>query len=230
MNFDILELFSNLTTDWKDNAHFMKILHKHSEKINRDLNIECNRLEGCLEIYPPTDNVFAAFDHFNMKDLKVVLVGQDVYINKGEANGLCFSISSGSKCPPSLRNIFKELENEYGVYRDNMDLTSWAKQGVLMLNRALTVRQGQSMSHMKIWRPFTEDVLKFIAKEHTNLVYILWGKAAQQAANEVDESKNLVLTWSHPSPLSRQPFVGNNHFKLCNEYLVSVGKTPIQWI
>ena len=177
-----------------------------------------------MEIYPPQNLILSAFNQFDTQDLKVIIVGQDTYINKGEAMGLCFSVPNGIKTPPSLRNILKEIKD-----RTNPDLTDIAKQGVLMLNRALTVREGQSMSHMAIWAAFTEDIIKYIANKYSGIVYMLWGNPAKELAKHLDMSKNLVLTHSHPSPLSRRPFIGNNHFVLCNEYLLSHNKTPIAW-
>jgi uracil-DNA glycosylase len=226
MENNILEL----QTDWKDDATFMEIIRKHNNHISKNINMEIEKFEGSLDIYPPTNMIFNAFNHCNINETKVVIIGQDVYINENEANGLCFSVNSGIKCPPSLRNIFKELEKEYNISRKNTDLTDWAQQGVLLLNRALTVRQGKSMSHMKIWNQFTEDIIKFVTTTNNNIVYILWGAKAQEIEKYIDIENNLVLKWTHPSPLSRKPFVGNNHFKLCNEYLTSKNKIPISWI
>ena len=159
---------------------------------------------------------------------------QDCYINHGEAHGLCFSVMSESaKCPPSLRNVFKELERDYGIKRTTTDLTDWADQGVLLINKALTVRQGSSLSHMKIWKPFTDEILKHITSSYTNIVYILWGNTAKEILPNIDESNNLVLCSVHPSPLAQgrgNSFVGNGHFTACNAYLEKVGKGNIVWV
>jgi uracil-DNA glycosylase len=217
---DLSSLVANLKTNWKDDPDFMKIIMKHNAVINSALEKEY----ATNNIYPPQDLILNAFNQFNKEELKVVIIGQDSYINKGEAMGLCFSVPQGIKTPPSLRNILKEIKN-----RTNPDLTDIAQQGVLMLNRALTVRESRPMSHMPIWESFTEDVIKFIAKNFSNIVYMLWGNPAKELTKHLDVSKNLILTHSHPSPLSRRPFVGNNHFNLCNEYLIENNKTPVSW-
>jgi uracil-DNA glycosylase len=228
--FNLLSLVNNLETNWKNDKDFMDIIHKHSTNIDKSMTDEYVKFEGALDIYPPKNIILNAFNQFNIEDLKVVLIGQDPYINKNEAQGLCFSVPNGTKCPPSLRNVFKEIEAEYGINRTNTDLTDWAKQGILMLNRSLTVREGQSLSHIRIWKQFTEDILKYIATKHKSIVYILWGKTAQEIETFIDNNENLILKWSHPSPLSRKPFVGNNHFRLTNEYLGKKGKNEINWL
>jgi uracil-DNA glycosylase len=220
---------NNLETDWKNDKDFLDIVQKHSSNIDKSMTDEYIKFDGALEIYPPHNLILNAFNQFNIEDLKVIIVGQDCYIHKNEAQGLCFSVPIEIKCPPSLRNVFKEIKAEYGIDRTNTDLNDWAKQGILMLNRGLTVREGQSLSHIMIWRDFTEDILKYIAKKHKNIVYILWGKTAQEISTFIDSNNNLILQHSHPSPLSRQPFVGNNHFKLCNEYLEKYEKNKIIW-
>lgn len=183
-----------------------------------------------LEIFPPKQQVFSAFNHFNFSDLRVVIIGQDPYINKGEANGLCFSVTSGCKMPPSLRNVFKELERCYGILRKDTDLTDWARQGVLLLNTALTVREHKSASHAKLWRGFTTDLIKHIGQTSKDVVFMLWGLHAQSFSDLIDCERNLILKHSHPSPLARVPFTGNNHFELCNEYLDSKGFDKITWV
>lgn len=226
MEFSLMGLVNNLTTDWKDDERFMSIVEDYSNSIDLAMIDEYRH----YTIYPSRDDVLNAFNHFDIQDLKVVILSQDPYINEDEAMGLCFSVPNGNKCPPSLRNIFKELQAEYNEKRTDSDLTDWAEQGVLLMNRSLTVRSGMSLSHIKIWKQFTEDVLKYISLHYKNIVYILWGKNAQDIKKYIDTEKNLVLEHSHPSPLSRKPFIGNNHFKLCNEYLVSIGKPQIKWL
>lgn len=189
-------------------------------------------------VLPSKEKIFNAFNHFNVEDLKVVIIGQDCYYSRSKngkvlANGLCFSVSEECKvCPPSLKTIFKELQHEYrGDLRKQTDLSDWAAQGVLLLNCALTVREGKAGSHMKLWKGFTEDVIKHITLNQKNIVYILWGEWAKSYAKYVDKENNLVLECRHPSGLaaSKGPFVGNNHFKLTNDYLESCGKESIKW-
>ncbi len=223
-------LFSELSTDWTQDKDLQDLIEKHQHDINTCLSTEIETFKGILRIFPEPKHIFRCFDMFDKKELKVVIIGQDVYINEGEGMGLCFSVPSiHKKTPPSLRNIFKELEMEYNKKRVETDLTDWAKQGVLLLNRSLTVREGASMSHMKIWKDFTLDIIHYLNREFVNIVYILWGQPAQSLEPYIDSKQNLILKHSHPSPLSRKPFIGNNHFKLCNEYLENNSKQPIQW-
>lgn len=191
-------------------------------------------------VFPSNKNIFRCFSTFDRNNLKVVILGQDAYHTKAKngiplADGLCFSVPEAcNKCPPSLKTIFKELEFEYGVKRTNTDLLDWSQQGVLLLNCALTVQEGKPGSHMKVWKPFTEAIIKRIASEQEGIVYMLWGEFAKsyvQSAN-IDTTKNLVLMSRHPSPLamSKGPFVGNMHFKKANEYLEANGKTGVKWV
>lgn len=226
MSFDIKNIIStHVKTSWKNP---LEILIKPYEPVINEILCKDIELYGIL---PPKHLIFNAFNHFNMNELRVVIIGQDVYQNKGLGDGLCFSVSNPeSKIPPSLKNIFKELSNEYDATRQKMDLTDWANQGVLMLNSALTVRENVAGSHLKVWKNFTEDVVQYITKNYSNIVYILWGNHAIGYKKFIDEDENCILTWTHPSPLSRKPFVGNNHFKLCNEYLHKSRKDRIKWI
>jgi len=182
-----------------------------------------------LEIFPSEADRFAAFKHFPKQDLRVVILGQDPYIHAGEANGLAFSVPNGCKMPPSLRNVFKELERAYGVKRTATDLADWATQGVLLLNTALTVQEGLSGSHAKIWSSFMHHFMKRLGEESTGVVFMLWGNHAQSYRHLINESVNMVLTWSHPSPLSRKTFVGCDHFETANCYLQAQGKKRITW-
>ncbi len=224
---DIQKLIGNLQTNWKD--VLSQVAATHQDTINESLTDDQEKFHEILELCPPTPLIFNAFNHFNIEDLKVCIIGMDPYINVGEAMGLCFSVPDGVKCPPSLRNIFKEIEYEYGVTRKNTDLTDWAKQGVLLLNTSLTTLESKSGYHMKIWRLFTQDIIKYLGANHKNVVYMLWGAHAQQFEKLIDKKNNLVLKHSHPSPLSRKPFVGNNHFKMCNAYLTTKNIIEIKW-
>lgn len=185
-----------------------------------------------LRVYPPAKEIFAAFDRSPFEDTKVVIVGQDPYHGPGQANGLCFSVSPGVDMPPSLRNIFKEVSDDTGApYPANGDLSRWARQGVLLLNSSLTVREHQPKSHSSIgWERFTDAAIHRLAETKENLVFILWGSDAIRKGAFIDRSKHLVLTSPHPSPLSaHRGFFGNHHFSQANEYLVAHGKTPIVW-
>ena len=184
-------------------------------------------------ILPEVRDMFKAFGYFEMNDLKVVILGQDPYPTKGDAMGLCFSIDCGGgkkRLPPSLVNIFKELEYEYGgMRRTNGDLSDWAKQGVLLLNTALSVVESEAGSHLKVWREFTWEIMRCICESSRGVVMMLWGKHAQGFAPSSVNEDILVLTHTHPSPLARKPFVGNMHFKTSNEFLEAQGKTLIAW-
>jgi len=183
--------------------------------------------------YPPGNEIFAAFDHCSFEDVKVVILGQDPYHGNGQANGLCFSVHKGISHPPSLINIFKELESDVQKpYPVSGDLTPWADQGVLLLNATLTVREGQAASHQnKGWENFTDRVIEELSKEKKGLVFLLWGGYAKRKGRVIDTSRHLVLTSGHPSPLSanRGYWFGNRHFSQTNDYLLSKGKKPIDW-
>ncbi|MDD7281639.1 MAG: uracil-DNA glycosylase [Erysipelotrichaceae bacterium] len=185
------------------------------------------------EIYPAKENIFAAFKTTPIKDTKVVILGQDPYHNTGQAQGYAFSVPSDFPLPPSLKNIYKELENEYHVpVSRNGDLTDWAKQGVLLMNTVLTVEAHKAFSHSKIgWQNFTNAALQLLNEQDQPIVFMLWGNSAIQAKKYLNNPNHLVLTSPHPSPLSAsRGFFGNNHFKLCNEFLEKHGVSPIQWI
>lgn len=182
-------------------------------------------------IYPQDKNVFNALNQTKYNDVKVVIIGQDPYINPGQAHGLCFSVES-VEAPPSLVNIFKELKDELGCYiPNNGNLTKWAKQGVLLLNSVLTVEKGKSFSHKgKGWETFTNKIIQEVSKKQTPVVFLLWGNGAKSIVKDIDLSKHYVLTCAHPSPLSAyNGFFGCNHFKKCNEILTQTNQTPIDW-
>lgn len=184
------------------------------------------------EIFPPGKYIFSAFNLCPFDEVKVVIIGQDPYHGEGQANGLCFSVSDGIKMPPSLVNIFKELQDDLGLTPPSSgNLERWAKQGVLLLNAILTVRAHQAGSHQKKgWETFTDAVIKRVAENKEHVVFILWGAYAAKKCSFIDTSKHLVLRSVHPSPLSfYRGFLGNKHFSQTNKYLQSVGKTPIEW-
>lgn len=183
-------------------------------------------------VYPPGKLIFNAFNLCPFDKVKVVIIGQDPYHGHGQAHGLCFSVNDGIQPPPSLVNIFKEINNDLGKpIPQSGNLTRWAEQGVLLLNATLTVRAHQAGSHQRRgWEEFTDAVIRKLAEEKSNLVFILWGAYAQKKGAFIDRSKHLVLTSVHPSPLSAHSgFFGNHHFSLANDYLVKNGKTAIDW-
>ncbi len=183
--------------------------------------------------FPPAPQIFAAFDHSKFEDTKVVILGQDPYHGSGQANGLCFSVNDGVSFPPSLKNIFREIENDLGKpIPSTGNLQRWADQGVLLLNATLTVREGQAGSHQKKgWEIFTDQVIRTISDHKENVVFLLWGGYAQKKIKLIDESKHLILTSGHPSPLSanRGFWFGNKHFSKTNAYLHENNKEEINW-
>jgi uracil-DNA glycosylase len=184
------------------------------------------------KIFPPGSLIFNAFDLCPYNKVKVVIIGQDPYHGPGQANGLCFSVNDGVDFPPSLVNIYKEIENEYAKQMPkNGDLSSWAKQGVLLLNAILTVQAHMPCSHQgKGWEPFTDAVIRILAEKKEHLVFLLWGSYAQQKGLYIDTNKHLVLKSPHPSPLSAyRGFIGNRHFQLANQYLKEHGMSEIEW-
>ena len=184
------------------------------------------------QIFPAARNIFRAFDKCPLDKLKVVIIGQDPYHGDGQANGLCFSVNDGVQFPPSLQNIFKEIETDLGIKMSGYpNLENWARQGVLLLNAVLTVRGGEAASHSKIgWEQFTDEVILQLAQQKENLVFILWGSYAIKKGAFINRMKHLVLTSPHPSPLSAyRGFFGNKHFSQANNYLVAHGKEPIVW-
>ena len=182
-------------------------------------------------IYPSMHDIFNALKYCAYEDVKVVIVGQDPYINPGEAHGLAFSVQPGAKTPPSLQNIFKELTTDLQCYMpDNGYLVHWAKQGVLLLNTVLTVRRGQSKSHAgKGWEQFTDTVLGMIDLKQSPTVFMLWGRDAQKKGILVDNPKHLVLQAAHPSPLAGGRFFGSKHFSKANEFLHNNNLGIIDW-
>ena len=183
-------------------------------------------------IYPPGSLIFNAFNLCPFENVKAVIIGQDPYHGPGQAHGLCFSVRDGVAFPPSLINIFKEIESDLGIKRPtNGNLERWSGQGVLLLNATLTVRAHMAGSHQKKgWEEFTDSVISRLNTEKENLVFFLWGAYAQKKGESIDRSRHLVLESVHPSPLSAsRGFFGNKHFSGCNEYLIGHGKEPIDW-
>ncbi len=183
-------------------------------------------------VYPPMNDLFNALRYTSYEDTKVVILGQDPYHGKGQAHGLCFSVKVGTPHPPSLKNIFKELENEYGIQEPNSgELVGWAKQGVLLLNATLSVREASPLSHKgKGWEILTDAIIKKINEKSSPTVFLLWGGNARAKKSFLTNPRHLVLECAHPSPLSAfSGFFGCGHFKRANEFLKANGRSEINW-
>lgn len=183
-------------------------------------------------VYPAGKNIFSAFDYCPFDKVRAVILGQDPYHGPGQAHGLCFSVPDGVRQPPSLRNIFKEINADLGKpVPESGSLVRWAEQGVLLLNATLTVRANSPGSHQnKGWEIFTDEVVRLLSSEREGLVFLLWGAYAQRKGVVIDEQKHLVLRAAHPSPFAaHRGFFGSNHFSRANEYLSGNGKDPIEW-
>ena len=183
-------------------------------------------------VYPPPASIFRAFDLTPFEKVKVVILGQDPYHGLGQANGLAFAVNTGVSLPPSLVNVYKEIETDLGVKKEAKgDLENWARQGVLMLNATLTVRAAQAGSHQKKgWELFTDAVIRALSQQRDHLVFILWGNYAQKKGALIDEAAHMVIKSAHPSPLSAyNGFFGSKPFSQCNSYLIINGQEPITW-
>lgn len=213
---------------WKEilKEEFDKIYFQHIISF-----LKAEKASGKI-IYPPGPLIFNAFQQTPFPKVKVVILGQDPYHGKGQAHGLSFSVSEGILPPPSLVNIFKELKSDLGIeIPGNGNLEKWAHQGVLLLNASLTVRQNEPGSHSKIgWLQFTDQVIRKISEEKEGIIFLLWGKFAQEKQSLIDETKHYVLKAAHPSPFSAaNGFFGCKHFSKTNDLLVSQQKSPIDW-
>ena len=190
------------------------------------------RAQAGQVIYPPQQDIFNALALTPFAQVRVVIIGQDPYHGAGQAHGLSFSVRRGVRIPPSLRNIYKEIESNFGVTMPGHgDLTAWARQGVLLLNATLTVEEGQAGAHQKRgWEEFTDAIIRAVNDQHQHVVFMLWGAYAQKKGAFIDREKHLVLESVHPSPLSaRRGFLGCQHFSRANDYLVAHGRSPIAW-
>jgi uracil-DNA glycosylase len=191
-----------------------------------------NEKKNGKEIYPPGSDIFRAFDFTSFEKVKVVILGQDPYHGKGQAHGLSFSVKDGTQPPPSLENIFKELKSDLDINRPTTgNLEKWSRQGVLMLNSSLTVEKSKPASHQgKGWETFTDSALEALNKEKINVVYILWGKKAQEKGQYLDKQKNLIIESAHPSPFSaNNGFFGSQPFSKTNKYLKDTKQIPVNW-
>tara|TARA_B000000441_G_C21745415_1_gene357322 strand:+ start:1813 stop:2466 length:654 start_codon:yes stop_codon:yes gene_type:complete len=200
-------------------------------EIDEYLEEEKHKYSGELRIFPKEYLRYLAFDLCSFEDIKVCILGQDPYHQEGQAMGLCFSVPVDIKIPPSLVNIFKELYQDLGIQKIDGDLTSWAKQGVLLLNSSLSVRESCANSHSKLWKDFTDNAIKYISDEREGIIFILWGTNAKSKKKFIDDNKHYILESNHPSPLSanRGGFFGCKHFSKCNEILLRNNKTQIEW-
>ena len=215
------------------------IIKEKINNINEELDKELELLDNIIDIFPKPDKILNCFDLCSLEDLKVILIGQDPYINKFDINGvitpqamgLSFSVPKGINIPPSLKNIYKELKDDLNIENLHGDLTKWNKQGVLLLNRSLTVREGKSNSHKKMWSGFMEKVIEYINEKKSNCVFILWGNDAKKLKKLINNDKHLIIEGTHPSPLgaNKGGFFGGKYFSKTNEYLKIYKKKVINW-
>ena len=212
-----------ITTNWKEVVK--KYAIKDTKPILNIIQEEREKFNQLATVFPSPDNIFRCFNYFNVEDTRVVIIGQDPYHGKSQANGLCFSVNKNVKTPPSLRNIYKLLNKE-------SDLTTWSQQGILMLNSALTVLEKNPGSHMKYWIKFTKNIIEYINNNTTNVIFVAWGSFALNLLENIDKEKHHVLVSSHPSPLSCNrplnvylPFIKSDIFTKINNLL----ETPIVW-
>lgn len=216
-----------ITKNW-----FELLKNELNSKEFKELQTFLNNEYATYKIYPDAKNVFNALNLVKYDDVKVVIIGQDPYHQPHQAHGLCFSVLEGTKLPPSLQNIFKEIEDETGKKPNtNGNLTSWAKQGVLLLNSVLTVRESCPNSHKnKGWELITSKIIKLLSERKDPVIFLLWGANAIQLGKDIDRSRHYVLTCAHPSPLSAyNGFFGCGHFNKTNEILRKLGKKEIEW-
>lgn len=218
----------NLHTSWKE-ALKPEFTQSYFQKLCVFLQSEIDKGQT---IHPSQDRIFAAFNSTPLEKVRVVIVGQDPYHGENQAQGLSFSVPNDARIPPSLKNIYKELANDLNVpISDSGDLQCWADQGVLLLNAVLTVRDASPNSHQgKGWERFTDAVIELINNKQEHIVFMLWGTYAQKKGQGIDKTKHLILEAPHPSPLSaHRGFLGCQHFSLANDYLIKMGKSPIDW-
>jgi uracil-DNA glycosylase len=209
-----------ISTDWN-----VILQHNYLTHIKDNLKKVENK------IYPENEKIFNAFNHFDQKDLKVVIIGQDCYHGEGQANGLCFSVNDDVKTPPSLRNILNEMNKDLNIKRTNKDFTDLANQGVLLINSALTVEEGKPGSHLKLWQPYTNYIIDYISKNHKDIIFVLWGNYAKKKRVIIDLSKHYTIESNHPSPLSanRGGWFNTKPFSQINNKLKELGKKEIIW-
>ena len=216
-----------ISNDWAP-----ALREEYKKPYYKDLFLKVNEEYSRYQVFPPADDIFNAFHLTSLKDVKVVILGQDPYHNIGQAHGLSFSVKPGIEAPPSLVNIYKELNEDLGCYIPNNGyLVKWAEQGVLLLNTVLTVRAHQANSHRGIgWEDFTNAVIRILNEQDRPIVFLLWGRPAQNKMSMLNNPNHLILTAPHPSPLSAyRGFFGCKHFSRTNEFLVQHGVKTIDW-
>lgn len=214
-----------------DDTWRTKLDEEFKKSYFKNLEVFVKKERSTVTVYPKEAETFHALNLTPFKDIKVVVIGQDPYHGPHQAHGLSFSVNYGVKTPPSLVNVFKELKSDIGFSIPNHgNLTSWAKQGVLLLNAVLTVRAGMPASHQKKgWEIFTDEIIRLISEEQENCVFLLWGNFARTKAPLINAKKHFILEAAHPSPLARGAFFGCKHFSKTNDYLLSKNKTAINW-
>lgn len=235
-SINILDLIENVETKWKKILIKVYLDNKDNlDNTQQEINNHIEKWGDKYPIYPPKEQIFNAFNLTSIKETKVVILGQDPYHGEGQAMGLSFSVPDGIKVPPSLRNIYKELSNnkmprgQFNIVSSG-DLTSWAVQGVILLNTALTVVKNKPNSHKKLWNFFTDGIIHQISEECENVVFMLWGNDARKKKNLIDTNKHLILEAVHPSPLSASNgWFGSKHFEKANDYLTGKGRKRIDW-
>lgn len=212
--------------NWQEIFH--DITNQHDFTSMKQTINECYKTG---EVYPPEEEIYTAFELTSFDSIKAVILGQDPYHGKGQSHGLAFSVNEGVKIPPSLRNMYKELESDLGLVRTQGNLSDWAKEGVLLLNTVLTVDAGDANSHRGLgWEKFTDDIIRAISDNLEHVVFILWGKPAQTKIKLIDTDKHHIITSVHPSPLSAyRGFFGSKPFSQTNEYLEDKGRGAIDW-
>lgn len=228
----VLQLVNELEIEWVN-------IIKRSMTSTDMIHIDSLYDNPSKKVYPPKNKLFEAFKYFTVKDTKVVILGQDPYHKQGQAHGLAFSVNEGIKIPPSLRNIYAELKKEYPFGEcDNStqlktgNLTNWAKQGVLLLNTALTVEEGMPDSHTKFWRSITDNIIKEINTHCNSVIFMLWGKKAQAKNKYINKDQHFIISRAHPSPFAanRGGWFNEQQFDICNKELVNKGYHPIAWV
>lgn len=214
-------------SNWKEFIYSTDFSEPNLAKIQAQLG----RAAQSCNVYPPKEQIFSAFEKTPLDQVRVVILGQDPYHEAGQANGLAFSVNPGTKMPPSLRNIFKELKDDLGGdLRTNTDLSDWAEQGVLLLNTSLTVIEGQANSMARLWEPFTDSVIRLLNEQEHPIVFVLWGNNARKKKSNIDMSRHYVIESAHPSPLSAsRGFFGSKPFSKTNQILKQLGEDEIRW-
>lgn len=226
-NINLMSLIRQLDVSW------IEIFDKYEEVLKLiETKLNTDKLtNSTLRHFPPRENIFLTFTYLKVSEIKVIILGQDCYHKENQAIGVSFGITDGIKIPPSLRNIKKELNNDLGISLESNDLLHWNRDGVLLLNCALTVRESCAGSHLSIWKPLVIQLLNDICEQNTNIVFILWGNFAKDIYKKLSHNSELSIRGTHPSPLSANKggFFGNKYFSKTNDILEKLNKEPIKW-